>query len=145
MCAIDCHRLGGAEYILINRKAVNVPPCPTSTIVHPLCSPHICAVHPQLPMWEPRTAKIAIEIGTRDHGSSAFNTPALPNGMPTQPNGLPTLNVGRYEYRKIAGGLGLVPDPTRTQKTEKLRPNLALREGVSTLHLCFVDGLCLRA
>ena len=27
------------------------PPCPTSTTLHPLCSPEICAIHPQPPTW----------------------------------------------------------------------------------------------
>ena len=40
-------------------------------------------------------ATTAIKIGIGDHGSSAFNTPASPNGTPTQPNGLPTFIVGR--------------------------------------------------
>ena len=110
-----------------------------------LCLPQICAVHRQPPTWRPPTATIAIKIGIGDHGSSVFNTPASPNGTPTRPNGLLTFSVGRQEYRKIGGGSGLVSDPTRTKKTEKLRRELALREVVTTLHLCFVDGLCLRA
>ena len=89
------HSLDGTENELIKRNTVTVPPCPTSTTLHPLCLPQICAVHPQPPTWTPPTATIAIQIEIGDHGSSVFNTLALPDGTPTGPNGLPTFSVGR--------------------------------------------------